>query len=233
MTPARQMLIIEDDQRIAQLVRRVLEREGFEVDVAWDGPSGLDAVSSGQYAAVILDVRLPGMDGFEIVRTMRERDVWVPVLMLTGRSGVADRVKGLSAGADDYLPKPFAVQELSARIQALTRRGRDDAREMTGLKVDDLHMDLLRREVTRGGTPVDLTPREFDLLELLMRNAGRVMSRGTLFARVWGHQVEQSSNVVDVYVRYVRDKIDRPFDRDSIETVRGAGYRLRTDPGDQ
>lgn len=233
MASARRVLIIEDDQRIAQLVQRVLEREGFEVDLAGDGPSGLDAASSGQYAAVVLDVRLPGMDGFEIVRTMRERDLWVPVLMLTGRSGVADRVKGLSAGADDYLPKPFAVQELSARIQALTRRGRDDAREMTVLKVDDLHMDLLRREVTRSGTPVDLSPREFDLLELLMRNAGRVMSRRTLFAGVWGHQLEQSSNVVDVYVRYVRDKIDRPFGRDSIETVRGAGYRLRTDPGDQ
>ncbi len=224
----KRALVVEDDARVVALVQRVLEREGFEVHAAHDGEAALNLALDGEYDVIVLDIRIPMMDGLEVVRTLRERDVWTPVVMLTGRSGVTDRVEGLRAGADDYLPKPFAVQELVARVQALVRRGSREGDEATALEVEDLVMDLSRHEVTRAGKEIDLSGQEFDLLELLMRNPGQVLSRTRLFAGAWNGREDAGSNVVDVYIGYLRDKIDRPFDRDSIETVRGVGYRLRS-----
>lgn len=226
MSPAQRALVVDDSPRVAQLVRQALEDDGFEVIVASDGESGLETALTEDLDVIVLDVRMLGMDGLEVVRTVREHDIRVPVLILSGRSGVVALVEGLEAGADDYLPKPFAVQELIARVRALVRRGGPDE-ELTTVDVGDLHMDLARHEVTRGGVPIRLTPREFDLLEALMRHPGTVMSGGRLYASAWGGLPPPDSNIVAVYIGYLRDKIDRPFDRDSIETVRGIGYRLR------
>lgn len=227
MNASTRALVVEDSARVARLVERALEREGFEVDMASDGETGLKAALANDYDVILLDVRLPGMDGFEVVRAMRENGAWDPVLVLTGRAGVADRVEGLRAGADDYLPKPFAVQELLARVHALVRRGSLEADDLTVLQVGNLKMDLLHRRVTRDGVLIELTPREFELLKLLLRNAGQVMSREVLFAGAWNEPEHPESNVVDVYIGYLRDKIDRPFGTRSIETVRGVGYRLQ------
>lgn len=227
LSASARALVVEDSARVARLVERALEREGFEIDMASDGETGLKAALANDYDVILLDVRLPGMDGFEVVRAMRENDAWDPVLMLTGRAGVADRVEGLRSGADDYLPKPFAVQELLARVHALVRRGSLEADDLTVLQVGDLKMDLLHRRVTRDGALIELTPREFELLKLLLRNAGQVMSREVLFAGAWNEPERPESNVVDVYIGYLRDKIDRPFGTQSIETVRGVGYRLQ------
>lgn len=227
LSASARALVVEDSARVARLVERALEREGFEVDMASDGETGLKAALANDYDVILLDVRLPGMDGFEVVRAMRENGTWDPVLVLTGRAGVADRVEGLRAGADDYLPKPFAVQELLARVHALVRRGSLEADDLTVLQVGNLKMDLLHRRVTRDGVLIELTPREFELLKLLLRNAGQVMSREVLFAGAWNEPEHPESNVVDVYIGYLRDKIDRPFGTRSIETVRGVGYRLQ------
>ena len=222
------VLVVEDEVKMAALLQRGLREEGYAVDVASDGREALWLATENGYDAIVLDVMLPDVDGFEVCRRLREAGRWSPVLMLTARDGVSDRVAGLDAGADDYLTKPFSFAELLARLRALVRRGAPE-RPAT-LQVGDLVLDPATRRVVRDGTPVDLTPREFALLEFLMRHPGEVLSRTRLIEHVWDFAFEGDSNVVDVYVRYLREKVDRPFGRDSIETVRGAGYRLREEP---
>jgi two-component system, OmpR family, response regulator len=218
--------VVEDETKMASLLRRALEREGYAVDVAGTGVDALWLGTENEYDAVVLDVMLPPPDGFEVCRTLRERGRWAPVLLLTARDAVEDRVAGLDAGADDYLPKPFSFAELYARLRALTRRG---ARERpVTLTVGDLVLDPAAHLVCRAGRPVDLSPKEFALLELFMRHPGEVLTRTRMLEHVWDFAYDGRSNVVDVYVRYLREKVDRPFGRHSIETVRGVGYRLRT-----
>jgi two-component system OmpR family response regulator len=219
------VLVIEDDPRVASMLDRALERQGYAVDLVERGEEGLQAATKGDYDALVLDVMLPDLDGFSLCRSLRRREVWTPVLMLTARQDVVDRVSGLDSGADDYLPKPFALQELTARLRALTRRG--NGLENGVLCVDDLVLDPAAHEVRRGDVPIGLTPKEFALLQLLMEHAGRVLTRESILEAVWDFAYEAASNVVDQYVRYLRNKVDRPFGRHSIETVRGVGYRLR------
>jgi len=212
---------------MAALLRRALEREGYAVDIA---DTGLDAVwmgSENDYDAILLDVMIPAPNGFEVCRSLRERGRWAPVLLLTARDTVEDRVEGLDAGADDYLGKPFSIHELAARLRALTRRGTRE--RPTTLEVAGLRLDPAGHSVRRDGVPIELSPKEFALLEMFMRRPGEVLSRTELLEHVWDFAYEGTSNVVDVYVRYLREKVDRPFGRESIETVRGVGYRLQAD----
>jgi two-component system OmpR family response regulator len=222
------VLVVEDEAKLAGLLRRGLEEEGHAVDLARGGDDALWRAAAAEYDAVVLDVMLPGPDGFEVCRRLRERGVWTPVLMLTARDSVADRVAGLDAGADDYLAKPFSFAELLARLRALARRG--TAERPAVLEVGDLRLDPAARRVWRGDVEVSLSAKEFGVLETLMRRPGRVLSRHELIEHAWDAAYEHRSNVVDVYVRYLREKIDRPFGRRSLETVRGVGYRLRGDP---
>jgi len=221
------VLVVEDELRMADVIRRSLAKEGLAADVAGRGEDALGMVAAVDYDAIVLDVMLPGMSGFETCRTMRERGVWAPVLMLTAREAVDDRVVGLDSGADDYLVKPFALAELHARLRSLARRGRPERPAV--LEVGDLRLDPARRAVRRGADGIDLSAKEFALLETLMRRPGEVLSRLELIEHAWDIAYENRSNVIDVYVRRLRDKIDRPFGRHTIETVRGAGYRLRED----
>jgi two-component system OmpR family response regulator len=221
------ILVVEDEVKMAGLLKRALEEEGYAVDVAGDGPEAVWLGTENPYDAIVLDVMLPGMDGFSICRRLREAGRWSPVLMLTARDAVADRVAGLDAGADDYLTKPFSIAELLARIRALIRRGAVERPSI--LRAGDLTLDPATKIVARVGAPIELTAKEFALLEYLMRHPGEVLTRTRLIEHVWDFAYEGDSNVVDVYIRYLRNKIDRPFGRDSIETVRGAGYRLRRD----
>lgn len=214
---------------MARLIRRGLEREGYAVDVTADGEEALWLAREHDYDAIVLDVMIPGPDGFEVCRRLRREHRWAPVLMLTARDAVADRVQGLDAGADDYLVKPFAFAELFARLRALTRR--DPVARPAVMTVGDLTLDPATWVVTRAGTPVHLSPREFSLLRFFMSRPGDVLTRTEILDHVWDFAYDGTSNVVDVYVRYLRDKIDRPFGRTSIETVRGVGYRLRADGG--
>jgi two-component system, OmpR family, response regulator len=223
------ILVIEDEVKLAGLLRRGLTEEGLSVDVARNGDDGLWMARATDYDAIVLDVMLPGTDGLEVCRQLREAGRWAPVLMLTARDGVEDRVSGLDAGADDYLTKPFSFAELLARLRALARR--PPLERPTVLEVGDLRLDPATRQVWRGEAEIDLSAKEFALLETLMRRPGQVLSRFQLLEHCWDYGYENRSNVVDVYVRYLREKIDRPFGRDSIETVRGAGYRLRRDGG--
>src|SRR3989442_568802 len=220
-------LVVEDELRMASVIRRSLGEEGLAADVAGRGEEALWMAEAVDYDAIVLDVMLPGLSGFETCRELRERDVWTPVLMLTARDAVADRVAGLDSGADDYLVKPFALAELHARLRSLTRRGRPE--RPTVLAIGDLRLDPASREVRRGTVVVDLSAKEFAMLETLMRRPGQVVSRLELIEHAWDIAYENRSNVIDVYVRRLRDKIDRPFGRHTIETVRGAGYRLRED----
>ena len=223
------LLVVEDDVKMASLLKRGLEREGHAVDLAESGPQALWAGTEFPYDAVLLDAMIPPPDGFEVCRQMREAGRWMPVIMLTARDAVEDRVRGLDAGADDYLSKPFSFAELNARLRALLRR---EARERPAiLRAGDLRLDPASRSVSRANTPIALSTKEFALLELLMRRKGEVLSRTDILEHVWDFAYDGTSNVVDVYIRYVREKVDRPFDCESIETVRGAGYRLRTDRG--
>ena len=219
------MLIVEDEPRMAELVRRGLEGEGIAADVAVDGEEALWMAQAHPYDAVILDVMLPGLDGFETCRRLRSAGVWAPVLMLTARDAVEDRVAGLDSGADDYLVKPFAFAELLARLRALARRAEPERPVV--LEVGDLRLDPATRRVSRGSSEIPLSAKEFALLETFMRRPGEVLSRLTLLEHAWDLAYDNRSNVVDVYVRRLRRKLDEPFGRDSLETVRGAGYRLR------
>jgi two-component system OmpR family response regulator len=223
------ILIVEDEPKLAQLVARALREEGHPADVAGNGGDALWMAQSAPYDAIVLDVMLPDVDGFEVVRRLREKEVWTPVLMLTARDAVGDRVGGLDAGADDYLTKPFAFDELLARLRAVARRGGHE--RPTVLTAGDLRLDPAAHRAWRGDTELELSTREFALLELFMRHAGQALTRLQLLEGAWDMAFESRSNVVDVYVRYLREKIDRPFDRSSLETVRGVGYRLREDGG--
>ena len=221
------VLVVEDEVKLAGLLRRGLAEEGHAADVTSTGDDALWMAAATEYDAIVLDVMLPGADGFDVCRRLRERGIWTPVLMLTARATVEDRVAGLDAGADDYLAKPFAFAELLARLRALARRGA--AERPAVLEVGDLALDPATRRVSRAGREVALSTKEFALLETFMRRPGQVLSRHQLLEHAWDYGYERRSNVVDVYVRYLRDKIDRPFGRESLETVRGAGYRLRED----
>ncbi len=221
------ILVVEDDLKMAGLIRRGLLAEGHAADVTASGEDAVWMAQAHPYDAVVLDVMLPGLNGFETCRRLREANVWAPVLMLTARDSVEDRVGGLDAGADDYLVKPFSFAELVARLRAVARRG--SIERPTALDVGDLRLDPASRRASRDGQAIALSPKEFALLEAFMRRPGQVLSRLQLIEHAWDFAYENRSNIVDVYVRYLRAKIDRPFGRDSIETVRGVGYRLRDD----
>ena len=221
------VLIVEDELRMASLIRRGLLAEGLAADVAASGEDALWMAQAHGYDAIVLDVMLPGIDGFETCRRLRAGDVWAPVLMLTARDAVEDRVAGLDTGADDYLTKPFAFAELLARLRAVVRRG--DPERPSVLCVGDLTLDPAAREVRRGDDEIRLSAKEFSLLETFMRRPGEVLSRLHLLEHAWDFAYENRSNVVDVYIRHLRRKIDEPFGRQSLETVRGVGYRLRAD----
>jgi two-component system OmpR family response regulator len=224
------VLVVEDERKMAGLLRRGLEEEGYAVDTAGDGQEALWLAAENTYDAVVLDVMLPDVDGFEVCRRLRDAGRWSPVLMLTARDAVPDRVSGLDAGADDYLTKPFSFTELLARLRALVRRGTTERPPV--LRAGALTLDPATRRVARDDAPIELTAKEFALLEYFMRHRGEVLSRTRLIEHVWDFAYEGDSNVVDVYVRYLREKVDRPFGTDSIETVRGAGYRLKEEPRD-
>jgi two-component system OmpR family response regulator len=219
------VLVVEDDVPMAAAIRRGLRTEGVVADVAVRGEDALWMVGSTEFDAVVLDVRLPGIDGFETCRSLREQGVWAPIIMLTARDSVEDRVRGLDQGADDYLTKPFSLAELLARLRALARRG--PVERPPELEVGDLRLNPATRQVWRGETEIHLSAKEFALLEAFMRRAGEVLSPFQLLEHAWDYDYENRSNVVQVYVRYLREKVDRPFGVESIETVRGAGYRLR------
>jgi len=223
------VLVVEDDVKMAGLLRRGLGEEGLSADLARTGDDALWMADSAEYDAIVLDVMLPGTDGFAVCRRLREAGTWTPVLLLTARNSVDDRVAGLDAGADDYLTKPFSFAELLARLRALVRRA--PVERPTVLEVGDLRADPATRQVWRGDTEIGLSAKEFAMLETFMRRPGQVLSRYHLLEHCWDYAYENRSNVVDVYVRYLRQKIDRPFGRSSIETVRGAGYRLKRDGG--
>jgi two-component system OmpR family response regulator len=229
------LLVVEDSIKMAALLKRGLEEEGYAVDVANDGPQAVWMAQENAYDAIVLDVVLngaaPGADGFTVCRTLRGADRWSPVLMLTARDAVEDRVRGLDAGADDYLTKPFSFQELLARIRALIRRGA--AERPATLAVGDLVLDPAQHDVRRGDEPIALTAKEFALLEYFMRHAGQALNRSLLIEHVWDFAFEGDSNIVDVHVANLRAKIDRPFGRTSLETIRGAGYRLRDETLDE
>ena len=210
---------------MASLIRRGLREEGLAADVAIKGEDALWMVEESEYDALVLDVMLPGIDGLETCRRLRERGLWVPILMLTARDAIEDRVEGLDRGADDYLTKPFAFAELLARLRALVRRG--PVERPNELRVGDLRLDPAMRHVWRGDVEIHLSAKEFALLETFMRRPGHALSRERLLDHVWDYEYERRSNIVDVYVRYLREKLDRPFGAESIETVRGVGYRLR------
>jgi DNA-binding response OmpR family regulator len=219
------ILLVEDERRLAQIVQRVLEEEGHTVDLAYDGEDGLAMARDGSHDVIVLDILLPGMNGIDVCRTLRGDRIDTPVLLLTALDSVGDRVRGLDAGADDYLPKPFAFQELLARLRALGRR-KVQAREATQLSFDGLTLDLRRRRADREGQTIDLSPKEFSLLELLLRNQGRVLTRTQILDHIWGYDYATDSNLVDVYMAYLRRKVDRPGARKLIRTVRGVGYAL-------
>src|SRR5262245_20353387 len=222
--PCMRVLVVEDELKMASLIRRGLRDEGLLADVAVRGEDALWMAAATSYDAIVLDVGLPGVDGFETCRRLRKDGVWAPVLMLTARDAIEDRVAGLDGGADDYLTKPFSFDELLARLRALARRGAVE--RSTVIEVGSLKLDPAARRVWRGKDEVALSTKELQLLEAFMRHPGEVLSRFQLLEAAWDEDYENRSNVVDVYVRYLRDKIDRPFGLESLETVRGAGYRL-------
>jgi two-component system OmpR family response regulator len=223
------VLVVEDDVKLASMIRRGLQEYGMAADVAVKGPDALWMAGATEYDAIVLDIMLPGIDGFEVCRRLRADGVWSPVLMLTARDAVDDRVKGLDDGADDYLTKPFSFAELTARLRALARRG--PIERPTIVQVGDLQLDPASMRVSRGDKHISLSAKEYSLLETFMRRPGRVLDRFQLLEHAWDYEYENRSNIVDVYVRQLREKIDRPFGVESIETVRGVGYRMRADGG--
>lgn len=220
------VLLVEDDAKLVRVLQRGLALEGYVVDVAGTGDEGLARATSEDYDAVVLDLMLPGLDGFTLCETLRERQRWVPVLMLTARADVSDRIRGLDGGADDYLLKPFDFGELLARLRALIRRGPSE--QSRTITVGDLHLDASTRVVTRAGRQVELTPREFDVLEVLARSPGRLVARDALLAAVWSADYRGSPNVTDVYIGYLRRKLERPRGQRLIRTVRGKGFLLES-----
>ena len=223
------VLVVEDDPKLAELLRRGLTENGGATDVASQGEDALWMAQAHDYDAIVLDVMLPGRDGFETCAALRESGVWTPVLMLTARDAVEDRIAGLDAGADDYLTKPFSIAELRARLRALVRRGGGERPAV--LSVGDLRLDPATHQAWRGQFEVKLSAKEYALFELFMRRPGEVLSRFDLLEHGWDMDYDNRSNVISVYIRYLRQKIDRPFGRHGIETVHGAGYRLRSDGG--
>jgi two-component system, OmpR family, response regulator len=224
------ILIVEDEPKMAALLRRGLVAEGAAVDLAARGEDAIPRAEATDYDVIVLDVMLPGLDGFEVCKRLRSAGVWAPVLMLTARDAVRDRVAGLDSGADDYLTKPFSYAEFLARLRALVRRG--ETERPVVLEVGDLRLDPATRQVWRGDTEIALSTKEFAVLETFMRRPGRVLSRFELLEHAWDYEYDNRSNVVDAYVRLLRKKIDKPFGTNSIETVRGAGYRLREETGE-
>ena len=220
------ILLVEDERKMARAIRRGLEQEGYAVDVCADGDDAVVRGIENDYDGVVLDVMLPGRDGFSICRELRDRGRWAPILMLTARDAVEDRIRGLDAGADDYLVKPFAFGELLARVRAMVRRGRPE--RPAKLTVEGVVLDHATHTVRCGDSPIDLTPKEFSLLEFLMRHPGEVLSRPRILEHVWDMHYDGFSNVVDVYVSYVRRKLAPPYDRTLIRTVRGVGYLVGT-----
>jgi len=220
------VLVVEDEDKMRAVLQRGLRAAGYAVDSVADGGEGLARAVSGDYDALVVDIVLPGIDGFDLCRALRRAEIWTPVLLLTALGDVEDRITGLDAGADDYVTKPFAFEELLSRLRAVIRRGRPP--RPTALTRGELTLDPATRMVTWAGTPIELTSREFALLEYLMHHAGEVVQRSTIRRHVWGaNSDERSSNTIDAYVKNLRDKIDRRFDAEVIETIRGVGYRLR------
>jgi two-component system OmpR family response regulator len=222
------LLLVEDDAKLARAVGRGLRHEGYAVDVVGDGDAALMQAAVWEYDGIVLDVMLPNRDGFEVCRMLRERECWAPILMLTARAQLGDRIHGLDFGADDYLTKPFDFGELLARLRALMRRA--PAQRPVRLEVGDLVVDPATHEVARAGLPVELTAREFAVLEYLARHAGEAVTRASLLDHVWDENFQGSTNIVDVYVGYLRKKLEQPFDRPLIRTIRGVGYALEAGP---
>ncbi len=225
------ILVVEDEKKVAGFIRKGLEEEGYAVDVAGDGDTGLAMALDGVHDLILLDVHLPGMNGFTVLRELRGRKVATPVLLLTVRATIEDKVLGLDSGADDYLTKPFAFQELLARVRALLRRRSEDKSDL--LQVADLTLDPARRTAHRGGEAIELTTKEFSLLEYFMRNRGRVLTRTMIAEHVWDYDFDSMTNVIDVYVNYLRKKIERGRAQKLIHTVRGSGYVMKTEDGNE
>ena len=223
------ILLVEDDKKIATIVKRGLEAEGFTVEVAFDGVDGLWLATEGRFDLIILDIMLPGRNGFQICADLREADDWTPILMLTAKDGDLDEAEALDTGADDYLTKPFSFAVLVARVRALLRRA--TGRNPAPVEAGDLRIDPGQRRVWRGEVEIEVTSRQFDVLEFLMRRAGQVLSKTEILDGVWEYEFEGDPNIVEVYIRRLRTRIDEPFGRHSIETLRGAGYRLAVDGG--
>ena len=223
------VLVVEDEKRLAAGLRKGLEAEGFAVDVALDGTNGLWMANEHPYDVIVLDIMLPGINGYKVCEALRKADNWTPILMLTAKDGEFDEAEALDTGADDYLTKPFSYVVLLARLRALLRRG---SRERPAvLEAGDLRLDPAARQAWRGDVEIDLTARELSLLEFLLRRRGEVVSKREILDHVWDYDFEGDPNIVEVYVRHLRNKLDRPFDREAIETFRGAGYRLAADGG--
>ncbi len=221
------VLVIEDETKVGSFIKRALEEESYAVDLCEDGAQGLDMALSGSYDLIMIDLMLPGLPGLEVLTRLRKEKIQTPVLILTAQSKVDQRVKGLDAGADDYLTKPFAIDELLARVRALLRRGPTESSGI--LQIDDLMLNPATREVTRGGQRIDLTVKEYALLEYFMRHSGRVLTRPMISDHVWNQDFDTFTNVIDVYVNYLRNKIDRGRARKLIHTIRGSGYMLKAD----
>jgi DNA-binding response OmpR family regulator len=219
------ILVVEDEAKVGSFIRRALEEESYAIDLCVDGAEGLDLALAGTYDLIVLDVMLPRLSGLEILQRLRKEKVKTPVLILTARAQLEQRVKGLDAGADDYLTKPFAIEELLARVRALLRRGMGESAGL--LQVEDVVLNPATREVTRGGQRLDLTTKEYALLEYFMRNPGRILTRPMIAEHVWNLDFDTFTNVIDVYVNYLRNKIDRGRERKLIQTVRGSGYVLK------
>ena len=226
------VLVVEDERKIAAYLKRALEEEGYVVDMAYTGREALDWADKVNFDLVILDIKLPEMDGFAVCRELRKRDYRAPLLMLTALDAIDNRVTGLDAGADDYITKPFALKELFARMRALARRASDSPRTQE-LQLADLNLNLLTRRVKRGGRFIDLTAKEYAILECLLREAGRVLTRTQIAEHVWSYEDLSHSNIIDVYIRNLRRKLDDPFEPKLIHTVRGAGYRLAIESEDE